>query len=55
MTTRYLIQICTPTITEVAVLADSKREAQERVFSNEARLRDQWVEEAYIKAVVELE
>ncbi|MFT7223856.1 MAG: hypothetical protein ACI82Z_001399 [Cellvibrionaceae bacterium] len=55
MTTRYLIQICTPTITEVAVLADSKREAQERIFSGKGELRDQWVEEAYVKVVVELE
>ena len=55
MTSRYLVQICTPTITPVIVVADSNAEAQERALNGEGNPSESWAEEAEIKAVTKLE
>ena len=55
MTSRYLVQIVTPTITETIVVADSRKEAEERALGSEGMFRDSWAEDAKIKAVIRLE
>ena len=55
MSERYLVQICSPSMVTVAVVADSFQEAKERALQNEGSLQEQWTEEAHIKAVTRLE
>ncbi len=55
MSNRYLVQICTPTITPVIVVANSLSEAQERALKGEGNPSESWTEEAEIKAVTKIE
>ena len=55
MSERYLVQICTPAMVTVAVVADSFTEAKERALQHEGKLQEEWTEEAHIKAVTRLE
>jgi hypothetical protein len=55
MTARYLVQICTPTITPVIVVADSNAQARERALKSEGDVGQPLTEEAEIKAVTRLE
>ena len=55
MSDRYLVQICSPSMVTVAVVADSFQEAKERALQGEGSLQEQWTEDAYIKSVERLE
>ena len=55
MSNRYSVQIITPIIASVIVVADSKAEAQERALRCEGSLQEQRTEDAHIQAVERLE
>jgi hypothetical protein len=55
MSQRYLVQIQTPTITPVIVVADSPQDARDRALHGEGKPSEAWTEEAEIKRVIKLE
>lgn len=55
MSHRYLVQIHTPTITPIIVVADSPQDARDRALQGEGKPSDSWVEEAEVRRVVKLE
>ncbi len=55
MSHRYLVQIHTPTITPVIVVADSPQDARDRALNGEGKPSESWTEEADIKHIVKLE
>jgi len=55
MSERYLVQIHTPTVTPVIVVANSPSEAHERALNGEGNPNEQWQEEPEVKRVIKLE
>lgn len=55
MSHRYLVQIQTPTITPVIVVADSPQDARDRALNGEGKPSESWTEEAKIRRVIKLE
>jgi hypothetical protein len=55
MSNRYLVQIQTPTVTPVIVVADSPQDARDRALSGEGKPSESWIEDAEVRLIVKIE
>lgn len=55
MSYRYRVEICTPMITSVLVIADRESEAHSRALNGEGKPSEHWTEESEVNAIKRLE
>ena len=55
MSNRYIVQIQTPTVTPVIVVADSPQDARDSAFQGVGKPSDSWIEDAEVRRIVKIE